>query len=267
MASYQLFFGNPSTSNIIESDALSSGLATATGVSGSRNVTVADSSGLATATGIAASINLAVGAASGAATATASAQTIVGVVGASIGIAEGFGFNSAFSLSTGNSSGLATATGQAEDASIGSVGVSNGLSNALGISSAIAGVIASSSGTSTAQADAENTGTSQDVTGAGGDDAPRGIYYQDQKRRKIGRKPLDKLLDKAIVEYRQELKGFAKSEREEVKAIVAPFVEDGVVDYPSLQVDIDAIRALMVEYQRFLVRRDEEEILILMMMG
>jgi len=124
----------------------------------------------------------------------------------------------------------------------------------IGQSSAIAGV--SVNGTAVTP-----------VLGAGGGGGGRGIYYQDQKRRKIGKSKLDKLLDKAIVEHKQQLKGFAKSERPEVKKIVKPFiVDDAIVDYPSLQADIDAIRALMIEYQKFLVQHDEEEILILILL-
>jgi len=99
-----------------------------------------------------------------------------------------------------------------------------------------------------------------------------GIYYQDQKHRKIGKSKLNKLLDKSIAEYGKQLKGFAKSDRPEVKKIVKPFViddainKDSFVDYPSLRSDIDAIRALMVEYQKFLIQRDDEEILILLLL-
>jgi len=101
-----------------------------------------------------------------------------------------------------------------------------------------------------------------------------GIYYQDQKRKKRrGKSKLDKLLDKSIAEYKQQLKGFVKSDRPAVKKIVEPFIIDDAinkesfVDYPSLQADIDAIRALMIEYQKFLVQQDEEEILILLLAG
>jgi len=105
------------------------------------------------------------------------------------------------------------------------------------------------------------------TTTPGGDDAPHGIYYQNQKRRKIGRRPLDKLLDKAIKEYGEGLAVFIESEKEEVKAIVAPFVDEGVINYESLRDDIDAIKQLIAEYQAYLLEQDEEEILILLMVA
>jgi hypothetical protein len=92
-----------------------------------------------------------------------------------------------------------------------------------------------------------------------------GIYYQDQKRRKRGKGQLDKILDDSIIEYQQQLKGFANRDIPAVKEIVKPFIQQETVDYVSLQADIDAIRALMIEYQKYLIRKDEEELLILLL--
>ena len=92
-----------------------------------------------------------------------------------------------------------------------------------------------------------------------------GIYYQNQHKRKRWKGQLDELLDDAIVEYQQQLKGFANRDIAAVKEIVKPFIQQETVDYESLQADIDAIRALMIEYQKYLIRKDEEELLILLL--
>ena len=102
----------------------------------------------------------------------------------------------------------------------------------------------------------------------GGDDAPRGIYYQDQPKRKVKRSDLDQLLDDSVAEYYQAIEESNNPELiSEVSDIVKPYIDKNEINWVSLREDIQAVRLLLELYQQYLDEQDEEEILILLLSG
>jgi hypothetical protein len=107
------------------------------------------------------------------------------------------------------------------------------------------------------------TGTG-DAQKTGGDDAPGGIYWQDQPKREITRKNLDRLLDKSVKEFFEETvkdKKLAKKARK----IVQPYQLEQEIDWISLSEDLSRVQLLLDLYTEYLFSLDEEEILILLL--
>jgi hypothetical protein len=102
-------------------------------------------------------------------------------------------------------------------------------------------------------------------TKVGGDDAPRGIYYQDQPARKK-RKKIGKILDKTIEDKYHALTQTTKVVKKKAEEIVKPFKKAKAIDWESLNADIAAVEALLMLYQGFIGQQDEEDIALLLLM-
>jgi len=100
----------------------------------------------------------------------------------------------------------------------------------------------------------------------GGDDAPRGIYWQNQPQKKITKSQLSTIIDNSIAEfYDKTIKEAPKSVVKKVAAIVKPFASGpqkipsvNKIDWESLQNDIQAIKSLMALVRPY---NDDNEIL------
>ena len=98
----------------------------------------------------------------------------------------------------------------------------------------------------------------------GGDDAPHGIYWQDQPRREITRKPIDRLLDKSVKEFFEEV-SHDKKLAKKARKIVKPYQKAQEIDWKSLNADLSRVQMLLDLYTEYLLGLDDEEIMILLL--
>jgi len=103
------------------------------------------------------------------------------------------------------------------------------------------------------------------ITKTGGDDAPRGIYYQDQKKRKIKKSPIRQLVDDAVDEYYKEIiKGTTKAIQHKAAKIVKPYAEDKKkipekIDWIDFSEDITRVKELLALYQQEIAQEQWKE--------
>lgn len=102
------------------------------------------------------------------------------------------------------------------------------------------------------------------ITKIGGDDAPHGIYWQDQPRREITRKPIDRLLDKTVKEFFEEV-SHDKKLAKKARKIVKPYQKAKEIDWQSLNADLSRVQMLLDLYTEYLLGLDDEEIMILLL--
>jgi hypothetical protein len=167
-----------------------------------------------------------------------------------------------------SASGTTTILAALAKANINDSVAANGTTTVIGSSSTTSvndsvvasGVVGSITGT-LAYINVSDTVTAFGATGTqtaaiGGDDAAGGIYYQDQKPRKITRKPIDKLIDTSIDEYYKEIiEGAPKAIQHKAAKIIKLYAEDKKkipeqIDWPGFSRDISRVKELLALYRQ-----------------
>ena len=100
-----------------------------------------------------------------------------------------------------------------------------------------------------------------------GDDAPHGIYYQDQPRKKR-KKPLNRKIEETMKRFFDKEVEQETPIAEKAVEIVKEHIVESTIDWPSIENDLNSIRQLIELYNLVQQKKqqDEEE-LILMLMG
>lgn len=104
------------------------------------------------------------------------------------------------------------------------------------------------------------------VVGGGG--KRKGIYWQDQPRRKIERNWLDKILDTIGIDDVEAVEQFVEERKEQpvIKKVVRKHLAvDNNIKWKQLERDIAAMKALLLLYQQFVIEQEDEEIMPILM--
>jgi hypothetical protein len=97
----------------------------------------------------------------------------------------------------------------------------------------------------------------------GGDDAPRGISYQEE-REETKRVRLDDIFDLSVKEYYNALQGVPRLKKK-AKELAKPYTKRQKIDFASLGADIEAVQALINLYIQHLLDVEDEEVIVLLL--